>query len=136
MPFWRLFYHITWGTKNREQFILPEFETPIHNAIVAKAQNLGAKVYAVGGIADHVHLAVSVPPTLPLSEFIGQVKGNSSHFANHILALPCPFQWQSEYGVVSFGEKQLDHVIRYVKNQHDHHHDGTLIAFLERSQDE
>jgi hypothetical protein len=66
-----------------------------------------------------------------LSDFISQVKGNSSHFVNHELNVL--FAWQAEYGVVSFGGKQLDFVVKYVKTQREHHADKTTIAFLERS---
>jgi REP element-mobilizing transposase RayT len=132
MPYWRLFYHITWGTKNREPLIQVEFEASLHNVIVAKAESLGAFVYSVGGIEDHVHLVASVPPRIALSDFIGQVKGNSSHFVNQESSLPCQFNWQAEYGVVSFGGKQLDMVVRYVKGQRQHHLEGTVIPFLER----
>jgi putative transposase len=132
MPYWRLFYHFVWGTKNREPLIAPEWETNLHNVIAAKATELGALVYAVGGIDDHAHLVVSVPPKIALSTFIGQVKGNSSHFVNHALDVDIHFAWQAEYGVVSFGGKMLDMVVRYTKNQRQHHMDGMTIAMLER----
>jgi putative transposase len=132
MPYWRLFYHFVWGTRNREPLIAPEWENSLHNVIAAKATDLGAFVHAVGGIEDHVHLVVSVPPKIALSTFIGQVKGNSSHFVNHGLGVDISFAWQAEYGVVSFGGKRLDMVVRYVKNQRKHHTGGTTIAMLER----
>jgi putative transposase len=132
MPYWRLFYHFVWGTRNREPLIAPEWEISLHNVIAAKATKLGAFVHAVGGIEDHVHLVVSVPPKIALSTFIGQVKGNSSHFVNHELDVDIHFAWQAEYGVVSFGGKMLDTVVRYAKNQRKHHADGTTIAMLER----
>ena len=102
MPYWRLFYHFVWGTKNREPLIAPEWEDSLHNVIAAKATELGAFVHAVGGTEDHAHLVVSVPPKIALSTFIGQVKGNSSHFVNHELNVDIHFAWQAEYGVVSF----------------------------------
>jgi putative transposase len=86
----------------------------------------------VGGTDNHVHLVVSVPPKVALSVFIGQVKGNSSHWVNHELRLDYRFTWQAEYGVVSFGGKQLDMVVRYVRNQRKHHAEGTAIHLLER----
>lgn len=132
MPHWRLFYHFVWGTKNREPVIAPEWEDSLHNAVAAKAADLGAFVHAVGGIEDHVHLVVSVPPKIALSTFIGQVKGNSSHFVNHELDAGIYFGWQAEYGVVSFGGKMLDMVVRYAKNQRKHHANGTTIAMLEQ----
>ena len=134
MPYWRLFYHITCATKNREPLIDAEFETSLHNVIVAKATDLGAFVYAVGGTEDHIHLVASVPPALALAKFVAQVKGSSSHFVNHGLSTPYHFSWQSGYGIVSFGGKQLDTVVKYVKNQRQHHHESTIISFLERVQ--
>jgi putative transposase len=132
MPYYRLFYHIVWGTKNREPLITPEIETSLHNAIVAKAKDLDSFVYAVGGVTDHVHLVATVPPKIALANFIGQVKGNSSHFVNHELSVPYQFKWQAEYGLVSFAGKQLDMVVKYVNNQRQHHADGTLIPLFER----
>ncbi len=122
---------MVWGTFNREPFIDPKFEDSLHNVIVAKAKKLGAFVYAVGGVEDHVHLVASVPPAIALSAFIGQVKGNSSHFVNHALSISYKFAWQDEYGIVSFGGKQLDMVVKYVKSQREHHQKRTIIPFLE-----
>jgi len=132
MPYWRLFYHCVWRTKDGELLIAPEWEASLHNVIAAKATDLGAFVHAVGGVEDHVHLVVSVPPKIALSTFIGQVKGTSSHFANHELDLDIYFAWQAEYGVVSFGGKMLGTVVQYVKNQRKHHAEETTIATLER----
>jgi REP element-mobilizing transposase RayT len=131
MPYWRLFYHFVWGTKKGELFIEREWENSLHNVIVAKSAELEALVHAVGGIDNHIHLVVSVPPKTALSTFIGQVKGNSSHWVNHELHPGYYFAWQAEYGVVSFGGKQLDMVVRYVHNQRKHHAEGTLIPMLE-----
>lgn len=133
MPYWRLFYHFVWGTAGREPLIVPDFEERLHQAIVAKAMKLGGIVHAVGGTADHVHLAVSVPPRLPLARFIGEVKGNSSHFVNHVIRPDYQFAWQNEYGVVSFSERQLARIVRYVQNQPLHHAEGTLISLLEHT---
>ena len=62
MSYWRLFYHFMWGTKLREPLIDPAFEADLHRVIAAKAIELQAVAHAVGGIEDHVHLVVSVPP--------------------------------------------------------------------------
>jgi len=132
MPYWRLFYHFVWGTKNKEPLIEPEWEKSLHNVIAAKSTGLEAFVHAVGGIEDHIHLVVSVPPKISLSTFVGQVKGNSSHFVNHELDVKTHFLWQTEYGVVSFGGRMLDTVVRYAKNQRKHHTDRTTIAMLEQ----
>ena len=42
------------------------------------------------------------------------------------------FRWQDEYGVLSFGERNLASVVRYIHNQKQHHADGSVIAAMER----
>jgi len=135
MPYWKLYYHFVWGTKNRLSLIDAMFEPELYRVIVAKAQSLGGFVHAIGGIEDHVHLAVSIPHKIAPAKFIGDVKGNSSHYVNHVVKLDFEFYWQDEYGVLSFGEKNLASVVRYIHNQKQHHADGTLIAAMERIDD-
>lgn len=132
MPYWKLYYHFVWGTKNRIPLIDSVLEPELYRAIAAKAQKLGGFVHAIGGIEDHVHLAVSIPPKVAPAKFIGDVKGNSSHFVNYVIKPDLEFRWQAEYGVVSFGERNLSSVGRYIHNQKQHHADGTLMAALER----
>jgi REP element-mobilizing transposase RayT len=133
MSYWRLFYHITWGTKHRAALILPKFEPDVYPVIIAKAKSLGARVYAIGGTETHLHLVASIPPDIALNSLIGQVKGNSSHFINQVLRPDFDFRWQREFGVVSFGGKQLSIVVDYVRNQKAHHAENRLYSALERA---
>lgn len=135
MPYWKLYYHFIWSTKDRLPLILPTFESELYRVIAAKVKELEGFVHAIGGTEDHVHLAESAPPKLALSKLIGDIKGNSSHFVNHVIKPDFEFRWQEEYGVLSFGEKNLPAVIRYIHNQKQHHADGTLIAAMERAED-
>ncbi len=132
MPYWQLFYHIVWATKGREPVITGDKEAFIHNAILGKASALGGKVFAIGGVEDHVHLVVSIPPSIAVATFIGQVKGASSAIVNKGALFPFLFRWQSEYGVFTFDRKRLPYVKQYVKEQKERHQTGRLIRTLER----
>jgi putative transposase len=134
MPFCRLFYHLIWSTKERLPLIEARFEDELYKVIAAKATQLGATVYAVGGIEDHVHVVMSVPPTLAISELIGQIKGSSSHWVNRNQGVA--FKWQAEYGAVTFSVKHLAGLVKYVKNQRQHHQDKTYRDILECCEDE
>lgn len=135
MPYWKLHYHFVWSTKKRLPLIDPTLEPALYRAIAAKAQDMGGFIHALGGTEDHVHFAVSIPPKLAPAKFIGDVKGNSSHFVNHVIKPDFEFYWQDEYGVLSFGERNLPAVVRYIHNQKQHHADGTLITAMERMDD-
>jgi len=132
MPYWKLYYHFIWGTKNRSPLIGPAFESELYHAIAAKAKNLDGFVHALGGTEEHVHLAISIPPKVAPAKFIGDVKGNSSHYVNHVIKPDFEFYWQDEYGVLSFGEKNLSAIVKYIHNQKQHHAEGTIIAAMER----
>ena len=132
MPYWKLCYHFIWGTKNRLPLIDPALESELYRAIAAKAKEMGGFVHALGGTEDHVHLGVSIPPKLAPAKFIGDVKGNCSHYVNHVVKPDFEFYWQDEYGVLSFGEKNLPAIVKYIHYQKQHHADGTLIAAMER----
>ncbi len=132
MPYYKLFYHFIWATKRREPLIMPEFEAQLYSAIAAKVKEINGIVHAIGGMEEHVHLAASVPPKLALATFIGEVKGNTSHFVNHIIVPEYNLYWQDEYGVLSFAEKSLPSIVRYIKNQKKHHSDGSIRDNLER----
>lgn len=133
MPYSKLYYHFIWSTKNRLPLIDSALEPELYRAIAAKVKDMEGFVHALGGIADHVHLAVSIPPKIAPAKFIGDVKGNCSHYVNHVLKPDFEFYWQDEYGVLSFGEKNLPAIVRYVQNQKKHHVDGTLITAMENT---
>jgi putative transposase len=127
--------HITWHTKDGATPIHGEVETRLHaylrNRVVATD---GVRFHAVGGLEDHVHLAVSVPPTLLVSEWIGGLKGASAHYVNHEGADRKVLEWQSGYGVVSFGTKDLAWVVRYVEKQRERHSACRIYARLEKAE--
>ena len=90
-------------------------------------------MHEIGGIETHVHLAVSIPPTLTISDWIGQLKGGSSHDVNEQAGQRQKvLQWQGGYGVVRFGTKDLEWVKAYIRNQWQHHAKATAFERLER----
>ena len=91
----------------------------------------GAFLHAVGGVEDHVHIAVSLVPEILVSDWVGKLKGSSSYYINHEVQ-PKALQWQRGYGIVSFGTKDIKWVVEYVKNQSEHHKRGSVRERLER----
>ena len=132
MTFWRTYYHIVWATKDRLPLLTENIEVELYNYIKNKCHALDCPLHAIGGINDHIHIVVSIPPSLAISEFVRLVKGSSSHFVNQTqLNRESKFAWQREYGVFSLGGQQLDRAIGYVNNQKQHHAQGSIERFLE-----
>ena len=125
--------HITWHVKDNNPILLDDIESQLHRFIRDRAVDTdGVYCHETGGTDDHVHLVVTVCPTVAISEWIGTLKGSSSYFINHKIANRKVLAWQSGYGVVSFGTRDLPWVLDYVRNQRDHHAAGKTSARLER----
>jgi putative transposase len=125
MPYTRLFFHVVWNTLQRQPTLSDDnVRNRTYSVIVAKAAELGAIVHAIGGVADHVHLVVSIPPAIAIAKFIGQVKGVSSHFISHVWPETLGhFQWQEGYAAFTVSESNLPAVVSYVQQQAEHHAD-------------
>ncbi|MEN6450986.1 MAG: IS200/IS605 family transposase [Thermoguttaceae bacterium] len=126
--------HLTWHTKGSLPLLTPRVEPLVHRYVKQKAVHVpGAFVHEIGGTETHVHVAVSVPPTLLISDFVGQLKGASSHDVNEQLGLQGKvLEWQAGYGVVSFGTGDLQWVREYIRNQREHHASGKIFDRLEQ----
>lgn len=126
--------HITWHTKASMPLLTPQVQQVAYRCIRQRIVNTAAAfLHEIGGTETHMHLAVSVPPTLLISEFIGQLKGASCHEVNKQLAVHGKqLQWQAGYGVVSFGTGDLEWVKEYIRNQQEHHACGQVYDRLER----
>ena len=114
----------------------PAVAPEIYGFLRSKAIGLGAIVFVVNGVADHVHMVVAIPPRLAVATFVGQVKGVASAKANKAGLTGMPFYWQEEYGVFSFDAKRLPNFIAYVERQQQHHAEHTAIRVLERTEDQ
>ncbi|MEZ4504508.1 MAG: IS200/IS605 family transposase [Thermomicrobiales bacterium] len=134
MTWWRLFYHLVWTTKYREPVIDQQIESIVRRTVYGIADDHNAKVWAIGMMPDHVHVAISVPPKYSIAEVLNALKGTSSHLLGHELQRaehPWP-GWQREYGVNSFSERSLQTVVDYVNHQPERHATRRLIDDYER----
>ncbi|MFA9490921.1 MAG: IS200/IS605 family transposase [Anaerolineales bacterium] len=131
MPYWRLFYHIVWSTKNREPLLKATWEQDLYGYIWGKSTALSCEPHAINGMDDHIHVAISIPPRHSISTFVGQLKGSSSRYINQVLEPSGTFAWQSGYGVLSLSEESLPRVVQYIQFQKEHHNKGQMYQRLE-----
>jgi putative transposase len=125
--------HFTWHTKSNTPVLMEMIESRLHQYIKHRVlETKGVLFHEIGGTDDHVHLVVSIPSTVLISDWIGKLKGASSYYINHEIANRKVLEWQDGYGVVSFGIKDLEWVAKYVRNQREHHKQGNVFDRMER----
>lgn len=131
MAYWKCYYHIVWGTKNRQPIIKLEHESVIFTCIHKKANLLKSHVLGINGTSDHLHIGMAIHPSNNLAQLIGQLKGIASHEVNQGFILETPFQWQESYGVLSVSERDMPTILNYIAQQKEHHATGKLWGELE-----
>jgi REP element-mobilizing transposase RayT len=136
MTYWELYVHVVWATKHREASLTAEEAEIVEKIARSSCRELGVVVHEACAMPDHVHLAMSVPPKLSLSDVVQRVKGTSSRAINQTRQVDggtaVNFSWQPEYGALSFGKRSLPTVREYIRTQHQRHGSGSTIAAMER----
>ncbi len=126
--------HFTWHCEDSAPMLTAQVEPVTHRIIKDRLiKTPDVFVHEIGGTDTHFHVAVTIPPTLTISVFVGQLKGASSHDVNqHFAMRGRVLEWQAGYGVVSFGTKDLPWVRQYIQDQRSHHATGKIVDRLER----
>lgn len=75
----------------------------------------------IGGMKDHVHIFMSLPKTVALTDFVRDIKANSSRWIKQIDHYYAPFAWQDGYGAFSVSPSLSEKTVNYIRNQKEHH---------------
>jgi REP element-mobilizing transposase RayT len=111
--------HVVFGTKDHEPLIGAEWRAQLHARMGGIVRELKGTALIINGTGDHVHLLVSLPPDLGVSDAMRVVKADSSRWVNE--ARRTPFAWQGGYGAFSVGGSSVEAVSRYIARQEEHH---------------
>ena len=125
--------HLVFSTKQRRKPIAKESQPRVwtYLAGICKKQRIFVHgVHEIGGVEDHVHMLIEIPPDMSFSDAIGEIKTGSSRWMGP------NFSWQRGFGVFGVSESNMSTVIRYIRNQEAHHrkmtYDQEFIALLEK----
>jgi putative transposase len=134
VPYWQAYYHVTWSTEKRRHLLTPEMGVRLFSVVRTVAHRHRAVLHAAGATPDHIHLVLSVPPTVAVAQLLGELKGATSHLANHELGFDGSFAWNPGYGLLTVSPRQLPRVIDYVQSQKANHAHGTSVPSYERTE--
>jgi putative transposase len=117
------FVHCVFSTKNRHNLIPPDLQPNLYAYLIGIATNLQIKMIAVGGMPNHIHLLLAVPPAMALSVTIQKLKANSSRWMGE---QALTFEWQKGYAAFSVSPSLVETVRNYIRNQERHHRGRTF----------
>ena len=130
----QLYIHLVFAVKYRDAVIDKSWRQELYQYIIGMMENRGHRVYAVGGIADHIHILVSMSPAQSVSNLVQEVKRASSIWITKKRYVRAHFAWQEGFGAFSYGKSQVSNVVNYIQNQEIHHANHSFrdeyLAFL------
>lgn len=111
--------HVVFSTKNRLKTIHEELQPKLWAYLAGIAKNHGMHAVAIGGIEDHIHALINLGASMGIAKAVQALKANSSRWMNEHPGER--FEWQEGYFACSVSRSQVASVIRYIKNQKEHH---------------
>ena len=124
--------HFVWSTHDRREWIADPWKDDLNAYMGGIARNKSATLLQAGGMPDHLHLLVSVPPTLSISEMVNAFKSNSSRWIHEKIPRMKIFSWQEGYGAFSVSRSNEEAVANYIRQQKSHHRRRDFkLEFLE-----
>jgi putative transposase len=131
-----LLVHVVFSTKGRETIITDKYRGKLHAYIGGIIRSVDAQPLSIGGMPDHIHLAMKIRSNQPLSDLVRKIKANSSKWINENQFCRRKFSWQNGYGGFSVSASQIHKVRNYIENQVEHHKSKTfkeeLIEILDK----
>jgi REP element-mobilizing transposase RayT len=115
--------HCVFSTKKRRPLLTSTICQRLWPYLGGIARQNDMKALAVGGVADHVHLLLSLPATLSVSKAMQLLKGNSSIWLRETFPELGreDFAWQEGFGAFSIGVSGIEDTTRCIQTQDKHH---------------
>jgi len=118
--------HLVFSTKDRTPILAAPIRTALHAYLATVARNAGCECFRVGGVADHVHLAINLSRTTTTAKMVEELKTSSSRWLKAQSPTFAAFAWQRGYGAFSVGPSDLVALRHYIDTQEKHHHKLTF----------
>ena len=117
----QILYQIVFSTKNREPTLDIENHKEVFQYIWGLLKNKNCILYQIGGVADHLHIILHLHPSIALSDLVKDIKIASAIHIKKGQIFPFFDGWQEGYGAFTYSITEKDNLIKYVKNQSEHH---------------
>ncbi|WP_339700117.1 IS200/IS605 family transposase [Algoriphagus aquimarinus] len=115
------YVHIIFSTKNRQPLLQNDYEEELYKYLGGTCKTHHCTPIQVGGHLDHVHILCLLSKNMTIAGLLEELKTDSSKWMKKRAEQLSKFYWQDGYGAFSINPSQVDTVINYIKNQHEHH---------------
>ena len=120
---YRCQYHIVFIPKYRKKVLYGRLRQGVREIITELCKYKGVTIISGAACIDHVHLSVSIPPKMSISNFMGYLKGKSTLmlYDRHpdLQSKWDKAFWARGYYVVTIGNVTEAAIKKYIEEQSD-----------------
>jgi putative transposase len=117
----QILYHVVFATKDRRPVLSDSRREDLYKYISGVIKNNKCKPVWTNGVKDHIHILLSLHPTIALADLLKDTKVASSVWIKENRIFPNFVGWQEGYGAFTYSLQDEPALITYVKQQEEHH---------------
>ena len=114
-------HNIIIRTKTSERTLSLKHSDHLYKYIWGIIKNKKSVLYRINGVEDHLHLLASIHPTVALSDFVRDIKAESSKMLKRTEGFEKFRAWGEGYASLTYGIRDKNRIINYIKKQREHH---------------
>jgi len=118
-----LYYHYVFRTKYNTPAVTAEIAGRLLDILDHVCEERGYVLFAAAIMPDHVHLVLSLTPTIAPADAMRYIKGRLAHDLHKEMGEGGGSMWGDGYYVEAVGKKNVHQVLHYVTRQDEHHDD-------------
>jgi putative transposase len=116
-----IYLHVVFAVSGRACVISSDHKEELQKYITGIVTRRKQKLIAINCMPDHMHILIGLMPDEAPSTLIGRIKTGTSNHINERRWIGCHFAWQEGFGAFSVSHSHLSAVIKYIRNQENHH---------------
>ena len=114
-------YHIVFRTKDSLPTIRQNNVHELYSYITGIIKQKNSHLYRINGVENHLHILTDMNPSLTPIDFVKDIKVASSIWMKRSNLFPVFNGWAVGYGSFTCSYIDINRLIEYIKNQHEHH---------------
>ena len=132
----KIYVHIIFSTKNRENLINQEIENELFSYVATILKALNCPAIKINGTRNHIHILCVLSKNISLYKVVEDIKKKSSKWIKTKGNGYSFFSWQNGYGAFSVSQSKVKMVLDYILKQKEHHKSvdfkAELLKFLKK----
>ena len=116
----QILFHIIFRTKESKKALLGDTRE-LYAYITGIVRNKSGFLYQINGTEDHIHFLSDLHPSFALADFMREIKTSTSIWIKHRNKFPGFSGWADGYAALTYGLRDKDRIVNYIKNQQVHH---------------